>query len=130
MKGSRFTEEQIIGILREQEAGSKTADVCRKHGISDATFYKWKAKYGGLEVSEAKRLKALEDENARLKRLLADAMLDNAVLKDIAVKKMVTPAAKRDAVASARKSAWHQRAAGLCDPRCGPYFGSLSAPAR
>jgi putative transposase len=87
MKGSRFTQEQIIGILREQEAGAKTADVCRKHGISDATFYKWKAKYGGLEVSEAKRLKALEDENARLKRLLADAMLDNAVLKDIAAKK-------------------------------------------
>jgi putative transposase len=87
MKGSRFSEEQIIGILREQEAGAKTADVCRKHGISDATFYKWKAKYGGLEVSEAKRLKALEDENARLKRLLADAMLDNAVLKDIAAKK-------------------------------------------
>jgi putative transposase len=87
MKGSRFTQEQIIGILREQEAGAKSADVCRKHGISDATFYKWTAKYGGLEVSEAKRLKALEDENARLKRLLADAMLDNAVLKDIAAKK-------------------------------------------
>ena len=72
--------------MKEQEAGAKTADVCRKHGISDATFYKWKAKYGGLEVSEARRLKALEDENARLKRLLADAMLDNAALKEIAGK--------------------------------------------
>lgn len=87
MKRTRFTEEQIIGILREQEAGAKTLDVCRKHGVSSATFYKWKAKYGGLEVSEAKRLKTLEDENARLKKLLAEAMLDNAVLKDIASKK-------------------------------------------
>lgn len=87
MKRSRFTEEQIIGILKEQEAGAKTAEVCRKHGISDATFYNWKAKYGGLDVSEAKRLKALEDENARLKKLLAEAMLDNAVLKDLASKK-------------------------------------------
>ena len=87
MKGSRFTEEQIIGILREQESGSKTADVCRKHGISEATFYKRKAKFGGLEVSEARRLRQLEDENTRLKKLLADAMLDNAVLKDIASKK-------------------------------------------
>ena len=87
MKRSRFSEEQIIGILKEQEAGAKTAEVCRKHGISDATFYNWKAKYGGLDVSEAKRLKALEDENARLKKLLAEAMLDNAVLKDIASKK-------------------------------------------
>jgi putative transposase len=87
MKPSRFTQEQIIAILREQEAGAKTADVCRRHGISGATFYKWKAKYGGMEVSEARRLKALEDENARLKRLLADAMLDNAMLKDIAAKK-------------------------------------------
>ena len=87
MKRSRFTEEQIIGILKEQEAGAKTADVCRRHGISDATFYNWKAKYGGMEVSEAKRLKTLEDENARLKKLLAEAMLDNAVLKDLASKK-------------------------------------------
>ena len=87
MRPSRFSEEQIIAILREQEAGAATADVCRKHGISSATFYKWKAKYGGLEVSDARRLKALEDENRRLKKLLAEAMLDNAMLKDIAAKK-------------------------------------------
>jgi putative transposase len=83
MKGSRFSEEQIIGILREHEAGGKTPDLCRRHGISDATFYKWKAKYGGLEVSEARRLKSLEDENRRLKKLLAESMLDNAALKDL-----------------------------------------------
>ena len=87
MKRSRFTEEQIIAILKEQEAGAKTAEVCRRHGISDATFYNWKVKYGGLEVSQARRLKALEEENARLKKLLAEAMLDNAVLKDVAAKK-------------------------------------------
>jgi putative transposase len=87
MRRLRFTEEQIIAVLREQEAGMKTADICRKHGISDATFYKWKAKYGGLDVSDAKRLRSLEDENGRLKRMLADAMLDNAALKDLLGKK-------------------------------------------
>ena len=83
MKRSRFKDEQIIAILREQEAGSPTADVCRKHGISGGTFYKWKAKFGGLDVSDAKRLKALEDENSKLKKLLAETLLDNAILKDI-----------------------------------------------
>jgi len=87
MKRSRFSEEQIIGILKEQESGLPTAEVCRKHGISSATFYKYKAKFGGLEVSDARKLKALEDENAKLKKLLAEAMLDNAVLKDVAAKK-------------------------------------------
>ena len=87
MKKSRFSEEQIVAILKEQESGVKTADVCRRHGISSATFFKWKAKYGGLEVSDAKRLKALEDENAKLKKLLAEAMLDNSMLKDVASKK-------------------------------------------
>ena len=87
MRRSRFSDEQIIAILKEQEAGMATAEVCRRHGISGATFYKWKSKFGGLEVSEAKRLRQLEDENAKLKKLLAEAMLDNAVLKDLASKK-------------------------------------------
>ncbi len=87
MKRSRFTEEQIIGILKEQESGQRTADVCRRHGISEATFYKYKSKYGGLQVSDAKRLKVLESENAQLKKLLAESLLDNAVLKDINSKK-------------------------------------------
>jgi putative transposase len=87
MKRSRFNEEQIISILKEQEAGMATAEVCRRHGISSATFYKWKSKFGGLDVSEARRLRSLEEENSRLKKLLAEAMLDNAVLKDLTSKK-------------------------------------------
>lgn len=83
MKRSRFSEEKIIGILKEHESGVPVAELCRKHGVSDASIYKWKAKYGGMDVSEAKRLKALEEENAKLKRMLADAMLDNVALKDL-----------------------------------------------
>ena len=87
MKRKRFTEEQIIAILREQEAGTKTGDLARKHGVSEATLYNWKAKFGGMDVSDARRLKALEDENGKLKRLLADAMLDNTALKELLSKK-------------------------------------------
>ncbi len=87
MKRSRFSEEQIIAILKEHEAGLPVADLCRKHGVSDASIYKWKARYGGMDVSEARRLKTLEEANARLKWLLADAMLDNVALKDLLGKK-------------------------------------------
>lgn len=87
MKRSRFTEEQIIGVLKEHEAGMKAADLCRKHGISQQTLYNWKSKFGGMEVSEAKRLKTLEDENARLKKLLAESMLNEAALKELLAKK-------------------------------------------
>jgi putative transposase len=83
MKRSRFSEEQIITILREAEAGATAKEVCRRHGISEQSFYRWKAKYGGLQVSEARRLKQLEDENRKLKKLLAESMLDNAALKDL-----------------------------------------------
>lgn len=87
MRSSRFSDEQIIGIIKEQEAGMPTAEVCRKHGISTASFYKYKAKFGGMEVSDARKLKALEDENAKLKKLLVEQMLDNAMLKDVNSKK-------------------------------------------
>lgn len=87
MKNSRFNEEQIIGILKQSEAGAKTADLCRQHGISAATFYVWRSKYGGLDVNEAKRLKQLEDENSKLKRIVADQMLDITMLKDLVGKK-------------------------------------------
>ncbi len=99
MKRKHFSEEQIIGILNKAEAGAVVTELCRKHGMSSATYYAWKANFSGLEVSNAKRLRSLEEENAKLKRLLADKMLDNAGLKDLLSKKMVTPAAKRQAVA-------------------------------
>ncbi len=86
MRKSRYSEEQIIGMLREHEAGVTTKELCRKHGISDATFYKYKAKFGGMTVSDAQRLRTLEAENAKLKKLLAEQMLDNAALKDLASK--------------------------------------------
>jgi putative transposase len=86
MKRSRFSEEQIIGILKEHQAGLSATELCRRHGISDATFYTWRKKYGGMEVSEAKRLKALEDENRRLKKLLTESVLDNATLKEMLAK--------------------------------------------
>ncbi|MGB3470286.1 MAG: IS3 family transposase [Erythrobacter sp.] len=101
MRQSRFTEAQIIGMIKEQEAGMPTAEVCRRHGLSPASFYKFKAKYGGMNVSDTHRLKSLEDENAKLKRLLADTMLDNVVLKDLPGKELTTPNVRQ---AAARKA--------------------------
>lgn len=119
MKRSRFTEEQIIGVLWEQEAGVPTAEVCRKNGISSATFYAWKAKYGGMEVSQAKRLTTLEEENAKLKRLLADAMLDNVALKDRMIFCKKNSEARRQARGCRRSCSLvrDERAPGVpCDP--------------
>ena len=87
MRQSQYTEEQIIGVVKQGEAGIKTAEICCQHGISSATYYKWKAKYGGLEVSEARRLRQLEDENRRLKQIVADLTLDNQALKTVLAKK-------------------------------------------
>jgi putative transposase len=129
MKQKRFTDEQIIGILKEADTGVVVADLCRKHGMSSATFYAWKSKYGGLELSEARRLRGLEEENAKLKRLLAEAMLDNAGLKDLLGK-------NGDARCKARSGRtppdepWGERAAGVQHHRGGPEKRTVSAAAR
>jgi putative transposase len=125
MKRKQFSEEQIIGILKEAEAGAVVTELCRKHGMSSATYYAWKAKFGGLEVTDAKRLRALEEENARLKRLLADTLLDNAGLKDLLSK---NGSARREA-ASSRASpggVGDERAAGVCCRRSGPHEHAVS----
>src|SRR5580693_2225405 len=128
MKRARFTEEQIIAVLKEHEAGAKTADLARKHGISEATLYNWKAKFGGMEVSDAKRLKSLEEENRKLKKLLAESMLDNAVLKEIAGK---NGDARRQAKCrrACPKDLRAERAPGVFDNRHCTPGGPLQVPA-
>jgi putative transposase len=112
MKRSRFSEDQIIGILKEHEAGVAVADLCRKHGVSNASIYKWKAKYGGMDVSEARKLRALEDENGKLKRLLADAMLDNSALKDL-LGKNGNARRRAGCCRPSPDCLWNERAAGV-----------------
>ena len=124
MKRARFTEEQIIGILKENEAGAPAADLCRKPGMSAATLYSWKAKYGGLEVPEAKRLKALEDENMKLKRLLADTILDNSALKDLLSENGRTCRQAKIRCSSA-DGVRDERAAGLSCHRCRSFVAPL-----
>jgi len=123
MKRKRLTEEQIIGVLREHELGAKTADLCRQHGISEATFYNWKSKFGGLDVSEARRLEQLEGENARLKKLLANSMLDNAALKDL-VSKNGDARCEREAVAHLRQA--HE----MSEPRACRVIGCVRMTVR
>jgi hypothetical protein len=120
MKRKQFSEEQIIGILKEAEAGAVVTDLCRRRGMSGGTYYAWKTKFGGLEVSDAKRLRALEEENARLKRLLADTMLDNAGLMDLLSKNGDVPR-KAGSCRASPDDAGDERAAGVCCRRSGSH---------
>jgi putative transposase len=129
MRGKRFTEEQIIAVLKEAEAGAKTADLCRRHGVSEQTFFRWKARYGGLEVSELRRLRQLEDENSRLKRLVADLTLDNQALKELIQKRRDARSAAGGG-AGAQGSVRVQRTPGLSAGRHGAGHVSVPITAR